>query len=193
MATVAIDNKDMEQFQKNLSLIAGQMNQRYLKAYSENIASRMSGQVRDRYKNSGPNDDGAGWKGIKLSSFMRRSTAQKTPKGRLSEHGKRIAGYAATLNLDAQLDPKKVPPFILSGGPSTQSQKAVTPMGDGYMVVVSPLLRNKKGELIADFAAGGGKGWQPKRAAFYRSAEDNKEIINIGLRMLDKMVKDMIK
>ena len=193
MATVTIDNKDMEQFQKNLNLVATQMDQRYLKAYSENIASHMTGAVRDRYKNSGLNNDGSKWEGIKLSSFMRRSTAQKTGKGKLSEHGKRVANYASMLNLDERLPTSEVRPFILSGGPSTQSQKAIKPMGDGYMVVVSPLLKNKKGEFIAEFAKGGGKGWQPKRAAFYRSAEDSKEIINIGLRMLDKMVKDMIK
>ena len=157
MATVAIDNKDMEHFQKNLSEIAAQLNQKYLKQYSDDIARHMAGAVRDRYKKSGPNDDGQGWMGIKLSSFMRRSTAQKTPKGRLSEHGKRVAGYAATLNLDERIEPSdsSARPFILSGGPSTQSQKAITPMGDGYLVVISPLLRNKKGELIAHFAAGG--------------------------------------
>ena len=193
MATVTIDNKDMEQFQKNLTEIAAQLSRRYLSAYSEKIAKYQRGKVENRYKNSGPNEDGKDWLGIRLSSFMRRSTAQKTAKGRLSEHGKRVKGYAQMLYFNTRLDPREVHPFILSGGPREQSKKDVKPYGDGYLVEIGPLLKNARGEFIAEFAKGGGKGWQPKRAAFYLSVEDKKEIIAEGLRTIDQMVKDMIK
>ena len=189
-----IDVSELQKLEKNLAEISAQIGDR-TRAMMLKVGAYVVSTVEKRYKDSGPNSEGAPFYPILLSSYLARAK-QKTEKGNVRANWARGAKYAKMAGMDVGTATEKRVRIPNSMGhplfTTAAKHSEATLENNGYTVVITPTRKTKKGEYVVSYFMGD----HPtmfNRYAHYLNNKDKNDITELAEKELAKFIADGIK